>query len=62
MNAVIVYPPQTDTYLSAKISGLRDSMKRFDALRGKAVAKPTVIEQRPVGHDDAKKSGKDQLH
>jgi site-specific recombinase XerD len=31
---------QTDTYLSAKIASLRESMKRFDAARGTRVAKP----------------------
>ena len=34
---------QTDTYLSAKIGGLRASMKRFDAARGKTVAKREAI-------------------
>ena len=34
---------QTDTYLSAKIVGLRESMKRFDAARGKPVAKSQPI-------------------
>jgi Phage integrase family len=53
---------QTDTYLSAKIPGLRESMKRFDAARGKAVAKPAVIEQRPLGHDETEESQKDRLH
>jgi hypothetical protein len=37
-------------------------MKRFDAARGKPVAKPTVIEQRPLGHEDTKETTKDQLH
>jgi hypothetical protein len=32
---------QTDTYLSAKIAGLRESRKRFDAGRGKPVANTT---------------------
>jgi hypothetical protein len=31
---------QTDTYSSPKIAGLREWMKRFDAARGKPVAKP----------------------
>jgi hypothetical protein len=49
---------QTDTYLSAKIAGLQESMKRFDAARGKSVAKTTAIEQRPLGHDDAEEGRK----
>jgi len=44
---------QTGTYLSAKIAGLRASMKRFDAACDKAVAKPTSVGQRPVGHESA---------
>jgi integrase len=53
---------QTDTYLSAKIAGLRESMRRFDATRGKAVAKSESIERRPLSHEEAKESRKDQLH
>jgi integrase len=53
---------QTDTYLSAKIAGLRESMKRFDAVRGKPVAKPTAIEQRPLSHDPAEEGRKEPLH
>ena len=53
---------QTDTYLSARIVGLQEAMKRFDAARGKAVAKPEPIEQRPFGHDEREETPKDQLH
>jgi integrase len=53
---------QTDTYLSARIAGLRDSMKRFDAARGKSVAKSNAMEQRLLGHEETEESRKDQLH
>ena len=53
---------QTDTYLSAKIVGLRESMKRFDAARGKPVANEGPIENRTVSHDDDDESPKDLLH
>ncbi|HWW83860.1 MAG TPA: tyrosine-type recombinase/integrase, partial [Vicinamibacterales bacterium] len=53
---------QTDTYLSTKIVGLREAMKRFDAARGKLVANASLIEQRPLGHDESEVSGKNQLH
>jgi hypothetical protein len=53
---------QTDTYLSAKIAGLRQSMKRLDAGRGKSMANADVIEQRPVGRENAEELRNDQLH
>ena len=53
---------QTDTYLSARIVGLQEAMRRFDATRGKAVAKPEPMEQRPLGHEEREESPKDQLH
>jgi hypothetical protein len=37
-------------------------MKRFDAARGKLVANASLIEQRPLGHDESEVSGKNQLH
>jgi hypothetical protein len=37
-------------------------MKRFDAFRGKPVAKLVVTEPRSLGHEDAEESRKDQLH
>jgi len=53
---------QTDTYLSAKIVGLREAMKRFDASRGKLVANEPLVEQRPRGHDESEVSDKNPLH
>jgi hypothetical protein len=37
-------------------------MKRFDASRGKPVAKEEAIEQRPVGHEAAEESRNKPLH
>jgi hypothetical protein len=37
-------------------------MKRFDAARGKTVAKVTVTEQRPLGHDNGEREQKEPLH
>ena len=53
---------QTDTYLSAKISGLQASMKRYDAARGNPVANVASMEQRPLSHDETVESPKEQLH
>jgi len=53
---------QTDTYLSAKIAGLRESMKRFDAARGKTVAKTQSIDHRPLSHENIKEERKEPLH
>jgi hypothetical protein len=53
---------QTDTYLRARIVGLQEAIKRFDAARGKAVVKPEPVEQRPHGHEETEESPKDQLH
>lgn len=53
---------QTDTYLNAGRVVLQDSMKRFDAARGKSVAKPPTTEHRPLRHDDSEERPKDQLH
>jgi integrase len=53
---------QTDTYLNAGRVALQDSMKRFDAARGKPVAKDGQIDQRPVGHEEPARSEKEQLH
>ena len=53
---------QTDTYLSTRITGLREAMKRFDAARGNLVAKPESMAQRPLSHDETEESTKDQLH
>lgn len=53
---------QTDTYLNAGRIALQDSMRRFDAARGKPVAKSPVTEQRPVGHAGPDQAQKDPLH
>lgn len=53
---------QTDTYLNAGRIALKESMQRFDASRGKSVAKDPAIEHRPLGHENAEPSGKDLLH
>ena len=42
--------------------GLQESMRRFDASRGKTVAKIGEIEHPPLGHDDATQNEKDLLH
>jgi integrase len=42
---------QTDTYLNAGRMGLHEAMKRFDAIRGKAVANEGPMAHRPVGHE-----------
>ena len=53
---------QTDTYLGAKIAGLRTKMDRFDANRGNPWQTPPSIEHRPVGHASGENAEKDQLH
>ena len=53
---------QTDTYLGAKIDGLRTKMDRFDAHRGNLSQTPPAIEHRPLSHGGAEKQRKDQLH
>ena len=53
---------QTDTYLNAGRLALQDSMKRFDATRGKNVANKPPTENRPHCHDDAEQPSKDLLH
>ncbi|MDO8795463.1 MAG: site-specific integrase [Vicinamibacterales bacterium] len=53
---------QTDTYLNAGRLALHDSIKRFDAARGKSVAKTPPIEHRPVGHEETETTRKDPLH
>jgi hypothetical protein len=45
-----------------RIQALTDSMKRFDAARGKSVANAPAIENRPLSHDDADKPSSDLLH
>jgi len=41
---------------------LQDSMKRFDAARGKPAANERPKENRPLGQEDAEPSSKDLLH
>jgi len=53
---------QTDTYLNAGRLALQDSMKRFDAARGKTVANKPPTENRPLGHENVEASSKDLLH
>ena len=53
---------QTSTYLHAAEMGLQESMRRFDAGRGKPVANKTAIEQPLVGHDEGKTNGETLLH
>jgi integrase len=53
---------QTDTYLNAGRLALQDSIKRFDAERGKSVAKDPTTEHRPRGHENVESSSKDLLH
>jgi hypothetical protein len=51
---------QTDTYLGAKLAGLRTKMDRFDALRGNPWQTPP--EHRPHCHAEEGEQRKDQLH
>jgi integrase len=53
---------QTDTYLSTRIAGLRERMKRFDAARGNPWQTPTAIEHRPLSHENAEEERKEPLH
>jgi integrase len=53
---------QTSTYLHVSEEGLAESMRRFDAARGKPVANEVPSDDRPVGHEDAEESTKDLLH
>jgi len=53
---------QTATYLHASEMGLQESMKRFDAQRGKPVANDSAIEHPPSSHDDKAETDKRTLH
>jgi hypothetical protein len=44
--------------ISTRAGSLQDSIKRFDASRGKSVAKAPPIEHRPDGHEIARESRK----
>jgi hypothetical protein len=53
---------QTDTCLNAGRPALQDSIKRFDASRGKPAANQPSIKHRPVGHEETEASSTDLLH
>ena len=53
---------QTSTYLHASEMGLQESMRRFDAERGKPLANEPSIEQPPVSHDTNNVTDKGTLH
>jgi hypothetical protein len=53
---------QTSTYLHAAEMGLQESMRRFDAARGKPVANVPSNEPLPVGHEEGAPPAKDLLH
>jgi integrase len=53
---------QTSTYLHASEMGLQDSMRRFEAPRGKSVAKEAPTEHPSLGHENSEESEKGTLH
>lgn len=53
---------QTSTYLHASEIGLQESMRRFDAERGKPVANDPPIEQPPLNHNTSDETDKGTLH
>lgn len=55
---------QTTTYLNVTLTGLEESMRRFDesVARCKPVARGAVIELAPVRNDAAEKAGQHQLN
>lgn len=53
---------QTDTYLNATRLETQASMRRFDAQRGKLVAKTATIEHWPSRHGETEETAKDHLH
>jgi hypothetical protein len=53
---------QTSTYLHASEMGLQESMRGFEAPRGKSVANEAPMEHPPVGHAPVVESEKDTLH
>jgi hypothetical protein len=42
--------------------GLQESMRRFDAARGKPVANADTIEQPTIGHEENEAGDNDLLH
>jgi integrase len=53
---------QTSTYLHANEMGLQESMRRFDAGRGKPVANEPSMEHQHDGHEKPQPPSKDLLH
>jgi hypothetical protein len=53
---------QTSTYLHAAEMGLQESMARFDAARGKPVAKTTPTEPGLLVTKNREEQNKDLLH
>jgi integrase-like protein len=53
---------QTSTYLHASEMGLQDSMRRFEAPRGKPVANEAPTEHPSLGHEICEESEKGALH
>ncbi len=53
---------QTSTYLHANEMGLQESMRKFDAGRGKALANEGLKEHRHIGHEEPPPPPKDLLH
>ena len=53
---------QTSTYLHASEMGLQESIRRFEAPRGKPVAKEAPTEHPSLSYENAEESGKGTLH
>ena len=53
---------QTSTYLHASEMGLQESMRRFDAARGKPEANAAQTEHPPVSHEETQERDKGTLH
>ncbi|MBI3491053.1 MAG: tyrosine-type recombinase/integrase [Acidobacteria bacterium] len=53
---------QTSTYLHAFEMGLQESMRRFEAARGKPVANEGQREHPPLGHEESQETDKGTLH
>jgi hypothetical protein len=53
---------QTSTYLHAAEMGLQESMRRFDAARGKPVANVLSKEPSSIGHEQAEQPPEGLLH
>ena len=53
---------QTSTYLHASEFGLRDSIHRYDVLRGTSVAQTRVVDHPPACHDEVLDTDKHKQH